>query len=85
MDIKIESAKIQIGMFVSELDRPWEDTTFMFQGFLIDSEQQIELMFNNKNPPSLAIIDLHLGLHSQEGLKKVRRVVVGFLLGLSAA
>lgn len=28
-------------MYVSELDRPWTDSTFLFQGFLIESEEQI--------------------------------------------
>ncbi len=30
------------GVFVSELDRPWLDTPYMFQGFLIQSEGDIE-------------------------------------------
>ena len=38
---------------------------------LVDAQEQIELLFQNQSPPSMAIIDLHLGLHSQEGLKIV--------------
>jgi HD-GYP domain-containing protein (c-di-GMP phosphodiesterase class II) len=37
--IKVED--LQVGMFVAELDRPWLDTPFLFQGFLIDSDEQI--------------------------------------------
>ncbi len=29
--------QLEIGMYVSELDRPWIETCFMFQGFRIDS------------------------------------------------
>jgi len=30
--------ELKIGMYVRELDCPWEDTNFMFQGFVIDSQ-----------------------------------------------
>ena len=30
--------QLEIGMYVNELDRPWAETKFMFQGFVIDSE-----------------------------------------------
>ena len=33
--IKISVSKLKIGMYVSNLDRPWVDTPFLFQGFLI--------------------------------------------------
>ena len=31
--------QLEIGMYVNELDRPWAETKFMFQGFVIDSEE----------------------------------------------
>lgn len=39
---KIDIADLRPGMYVSELDRPWTETPFIFQGFTIDSEAQIE-------------------------------------------
>lgn len=39
---KIEIADLRPGMYVSELDRPWTDTPFVFQGFTVDSGDQIE-------------------------------------------
>lgn len=33
--------ELQFGMYVAELDRPWTDTPFMFQGFVLRSEQQL--------------------------------------------
>ncbi|MEI6708149.1 MAG: HD-GYP domain-containing protein [Methylococcales bacterium] len=40
--IKYETADVEIGMFVSALDRPWVGTPFLFQSFLIKSEKQIQ-------------------------------------------
>ncbi|ROR35015.1 HD-GYP domain-containing protein [Inmirania thermothiophila] len=39
---KVPVGELAPGMFVCELDRPWLDTPFLFQGFLIESEAQIE-------------------------------------------
>lgn len=39
---KVYIEDLKPGMFVYELDRPWLDTPFMLQGFLIQSEEQIE-------------------------------------------
>jgi putative nucleotidyltransferase with HDIG domain len=39
--IRIDTKHLKIGMFVSGLDRPWEETPFVFQGFPIKSEKQI--------------------------------------------
>ena len=33
----IHHNQLELGMYVNELDRPWEETSFMFQGFTIDS------------------------------------------------
>lgn len=33
--------ELQLGMYVSELDRPWLDTPFLFQGFPILSKQEL--------------------------------------------
>lgn len=33
--------QIEIGMYVNELDRPWQDTRFMFQGFRIDTHEML--------------------------------------------
>lgn len=41
MDRKISVDRIQIGMFVAKLDRPWLDTPFLLQGFLIESREDI--------------------------------------------
>lgn len=39
---KINVHDIEQGMYVSELDRPWLESPFLFQGFMIDSEELLE-------------------------------------------
>ncbi len=34
--------QLEVGMYVAELDRPWSETRFMFQGFRIDSAEVLE-------------------------------------------
>jgi len=38
----ISSREARIGMYVSELDRPWTETRFMFQGFLIRTPEELD-------------------------------------------
>lgn len=40
--IKVKPANLAIGMFVSKLDRPWTETSFLLQGVLIESEEDIQ-------------------------------------------
>lgn len=40
--IKLQVHELQKGMYVCELDRPWGDTSFLFQGFRITNSQEIE-------------------------------------------
>ncbi len=43
MDKKqIPVEELKLGMYVAELDRPWLGTPFVFQGFPVTSEEQIE-------------------------------------------
>ncbi|KAA3627720.1 MAG: HD-GYP domain-containing protein [Proteobacteria bacterium] len=42
MSQRYEIEDLEPGMYVSELDRPWSETPFLFQGFFIDSPEQID-------------------------------------------
>ncbi|MFQ6024266.1 MAG: DUF3391 domain-containing protein, partial [Acidiferrobacterales bacterium] len=42
MKKKINIEDLVHGMWVSELDRPWRETSFLFQGFEIQSDEVIE-------------------------------------------
>lgn len=42
MKIKLSVGDVRVGMYVAELDRPWIGTPFLFQGFLVESPDEIE-------------------------------------------
>jgi len=44
MKVVVDVSQLQIGMYVYELDRPWRETPFMFQGFEIRNQQQIDAL-----------------------------------------
>lgn len=41
---EIPVEELQLGMYVSKLDRPWTETPFVFQGFILRSQKQIDVM-----------------------------------------
>lgn len=38
---KIAVGELQFGKYVAELDRPWTDTPFVFQGFVLSTDEQL--------------------------------------------
>lgn len=45
MELKqIPVDELQLGMYVSKLDRPWTETPFVFQGFILRNQKQIDAM-----------------------------------------
>lgn len=42
--VKIPVSELQIGMFVSKLDRDWLETPFLVQGFLIETLEDIDVV-----------------------------------------
>jgi len=36
--------ELRFGMYVSQLDRPWTDTPFAFQGFVLQTEAELEIL-----------------------------------------
>ncbi|MBI2959591.1 MAG: DUF3391 domain-containing protein [Betaproteobacteria bacterium] len=41
---EIAVEELRLGMYVSKLDRPWTETPFVFQGFVLKSEKQLEVL-----------------------------------------
>ncbi|PTQ70542.1 HD-GYP domain-containing protein [Pseudomonas sp. GV071] len=39
--IKMDVEHLRIGMYVVELDRPWHETAFLFQGFLLQTNHEL--------------------------------------------
>jgi len=46
MKQKLEPIELEIGMYVCDLDRPWLESPFLFQGFLIDNDKVITELSN---------------------------------------
>lgn len=42
--VQVPVRDLELGMFVAELDRPWLDTPFLLQGFLLDEAAQIDAL-----------------------------------------
>jgi HD-GYP domain-containing protein (c-di-GMP phosphodiesterase class II) len=39
---KIQSSEVELGMYIARLDRPWSETPFLFQGFEVHNQEEIE-------------------------------------------
>ena len=44
MKKEVSVEELQFGVFIAELDRPWTETPFMFQGFILNSDKQLETL-----------------------------------------
>lgn len=44
MTKKLAIADLQYGMYIGALDRPWIDTPFKFQGFMLQSPEELEIL-----------------------------------------
>jgi HD-GYP domain-containing protein (c-di-GMP phosphodiesterase class II) len=46
---KVDTRDLQLGMYVSELDRPWIESPFIFQGFLITNDEELAQLSQSCN------------------------------------
>ena len=85
---KIAINEIKIGMYVHSLDRPWLETPFLLQGFLLETEQDIitlseycEFVYIN---PTLSVKVAEGSSHSlsSPAKKKVKDIFAGKKLDL---
>ena len=42
--VEIDVDRLAIGMYVAELDRPWLETPFLFQGFLVTEQAEVDTL-----------------------------------------
>jgi putative nucleotidyltransferase with HDIG domain len=74
--IKLGISSIKKGMYVCELDRPWSDTPFLFQGFRVTNDREIEMLkktceyFYIDEEKSTVDVDPNLIVLSQENKTK---------------
>jgi HD-GYP domain-containing protein (c-di-GMP phosphodiesterase class II) len=58
MKKEVSVNELKFGVYVSELDRPWTETPFMFQGFVLKEDKQLEIL---KQYCKKVVIDLEKG------------------------
>ena len=66
LEKKIDISELKEGMYVSRLDRPWVETPFLFQGFLVRSAREIE---RTKQYCRFVYIDIERGRGADNYLK----------------
>ncbi|HEX7029579.1 MAG TPA: HD-GYP domain-containing protein [Gammaproteobacteria bacterium] len=49
MRIKVDVEQVRIGMYVAALDRPWLESPFLFQGFVVETEEDLESLRSHCN------------------------------------
>jgi HD-GYP domain-containing protein (c-di-GMP phosphodiesterase class II) len=59
MKKEVSVEELQFGVYISELDRPWTETPFTFQGFVLKDEKQLQIL---KEYCRRVFIDLDKGL-----------------------
>lgn len=44
MKKEVSVDQLEFGVFIAELDRPWTETPFMYQGFVLNNDKQLEAL-----------------------------------------
>jgi HD-GYP domain-containing protein (c-di-GMP phosphodiesterase class II) len=68
---KVSTLYLKQGMYVSSLDRPWLDTPFLIQGFLIKDDDEIMLL---KKYCEHVFIDTSKGLDADQYIHDVKKL-----------
>jgi len=71
MDRKVNVAYLKTGMYVSNLDRPWIDTPFLLEGFLIKSEEDLSAL---NQYCTYVYIDTDRGIGATEYIEEAPRL-----------
>jgi len=58
MKKEVSVEELKFGVYISALDRPWTETPFMFQGFVLNDDKQLEIL---KKHCKKVTIDLEKG------------------------
>jgi HD-GYP domain-containing protein (c-di-GMP phosphodiesterase class II) len=70
---KITTDQLALGMFIDELDRPWLESPFLLQGFILENDKQISVL---KNLCSHVYIDRSKSLDDQFKAKPKLKVAI---------
>jgi len=67
--LKVPCDELEIGMFISELDRPWLETPFLLQGIKLESLEEINLV---KKHCSYVYVDLQQSTTNKKNLEQYK-------------
>lgn len=79
MKIKVFSEDLKLGMYVSELDKPWVESPFLFQGFLLKDTEELQQILTTckyvyvdteKTPNDVKVKLLNISVAKQKPLQK---------------
>jgi HD-GYP domain-containing protein (c-di-GMP phosphodiesterase class II) len=42
--VELPVEQLKLGIYVSRLDRPWADTPFLFQGFAVENDEELQIL-----------------------------------------
>ena len=60
---QVSVSQLRFGVYIHELDRPWTETPFMFQGFVLNTEAQLNAL---KQYCRMVLIDTDKGMDVQD-------------------
>ena len=69
MKKQVSVEELQFGVYISELDRPWTETPFMFQGFELRTDKELETL---KQYCKKVVIDLEKGPDLEDAIRLKR-------------
>lgn len=70
--VKVPSEQLEIGMYVSSLDRPWSETPFEFQGFEIRNTHELVELQRLTDHVFIIVPDEEIELYGADSVKEVR-------------
>lgn len=72
--LKVDASKLEEGMYVCELDRPWEDSPFVFQGFLLRNARDVATVAENCEWVYIDVVrSIHMDPKKRRALDSARR------------
>ena len=77
MDRKVNVAYLKTGMYVSNLDRPWIDTPFLLEGFMIKTEEDLSAL---SKYCTYVYIDTDRGIGASEYIEEAPRLKTNLYL-----
>jgi putative nucleotidyltransferase with HDIG domain len=70
LEVKVPVSRLREGMFVCRLDKPWVESTFLFQGFLITDDKLIQRLTDECN---YVYIDENRGIAADKSLSELAK------------